>query len=503
MPRILMRIFLIVALFPGGMKSQSTTVRAFDLNIWMPVAEGIVYREFYASQPNHIYVARMDRSNENLFLDTAIGSGTFSGGLQPVREMASLYNQSIGYWGREWGSLNEVAVAINGFFYDTETGIPWSGQVISGWYAKHFDERQSGSSLAWTFDRNIFIGECIVHPPARQIIRFSETGETILFNSINFPEAENSLVIFTPQTGIMATADQETVQVLVQLERPLMIMPGPATIEGVIIGRREGQNNLPLPFDHIVLSASGEKGDQLLKLAIPGRKIEISQEIKHYLSDCKTPNPINWENIYAASGASFVFLNKGKVQPLNKDLGAVLRSPRTAIAYNDRFVFFIVVDGRDRFRSLGMSMVELGTFAKTTLGADWGVAMDGGGSSTMVVNGRVVNHPMTDVEEEDSASLQEVERAVANSWMMVSVEPGERSSRFQVSDPILVTAEQGLLLRSGPGDNYPQFAVLTYRSEGIILDHPLNGIFARDAYWWHVRFGQMDGWVAESGIFLR
>jgi hypothetical protein len=501
MLRVLTRIFLLSMLFPGGLSFQLNPALPSNPEIWSPVTAGITYREFHLDQPNRIYVARMDRKNETVTLDTAIGAGSFSSGLQTVREMANLYDQSVGYWGREWGSLNEAAVAINGFFYDTETGIPWSGQVISGWYAKQFDERQSGSSLVWTFDRNIFVGECIVHPPARQLIRFLATNETLAFDSINTSGNENSLVIYTPQYGPITPFAEENIQVTVQLDRPFMIMPGPAEINGVIVDISADRS--PIGFDQIVLTARGEKKELLSQLARIGDGIGISQELKHYLSDCKTPNPINWENVYAATGASFVFLRDGRVQPLSKDLGAVLRSPRTAIAMNDRYIFFLVVDGRDRFRSLGMSMVELGVFAKMALGADWGVAMDGGGSSTMVVDGRVVNHPLTDVEEDNSIRPREAERAVANAWLMVSIQPGERSTRFQARNPVAVSAMQGLALRTGPGDPYAQISTLPYQSAGSVVDHPLNGIFASGVYLWKVKFANDQGWVAEDGIAYR
>jgi len=61
--------------------------------------------------------------------------------------MAERYNQAINNWSVEsttlitqtWGNRNDVVVAINGFYYggDVEPpGVPWSGQVQSGWYSK-------------------------------------------------------------------------------------------------------------------------------------------------------------------------------------------------------------------------------------------------------------------------------------------------------------------------------------------------------------------------------
>ena len=52
-------------------------------------------------------------------------------------------------------------------------------------------------------------------------------------------------------------------------------------------------------------------------------------------------------------------------------------------------MYFIVVADRDPFGNVGMSIVELASFVKNTLGATWGIALDGGSSSTMVVNGEV------------------------------------------------------------------------------------------------------------------
>ncbi len=498
MSRFWARIFLILTLFSLGVNFQVKKASADEAAVWMPVAPGIAYREFHLDYPNRVYVARLDRSEPSAILDTAIAAGSFSNGLQTVRDMAVLYDQSVGYWGREWESANYVKVAINGFFYDPDSGFPWSGQVISGWYAKRFDELQSGSSLVWTFDRNLFVGECVVHPASRQVIRFLETDETLVFDSINAPGKENSLVIYTSQFGPTTPADTESTVAVVQLEQPLMIMPAPAMNKGVIVHIGAGQSSIN--FDQIVLVAKGKKGEQLLRLAKIGEPVGISQELKHYRSNCNTPHSTHWENVYAATGASFVFLKEGKVQPLSEDLGAVLRAPRTAIAFNDRFVFFLVVDGRDRYRSLGMSMAELGFFAKMSLGANWGAAMDGGGSSTMVVNDRVVNHPLTDVEGEDASKVKEIERAVSNGWLMISVHPEPRSSNFGAMDPVLVSEVGGLPLRSGPGISFTQRSFLPYQSTAMVVEHPLNGIYANGVFWWKIQAGDNQGWVAETGI---
>ena len=69
------------------------------------------------------------------------------------------------------------------------------------------------------------------------------------------------------------------------------------------------------------------------------------------------------------------------------------RHPRTAIGFNadSTKLIALVVDGR-RPSDAGMSLVELAD-AMLQLGAHNAIAFDGGGSTTMVIEGKVVNRP--------------------------------------------------------------------------------------------------------------
>ncbi len=58
----------------------------------------------------------------------------------------------------------------------------------------------------------------------------------------------------------------------------------------------------------------------------------------------------------------------------------------------DGRIWLITVDGRNKALSLGMSFAELQTLI-TRVGLVDALNLDGGGSTTMVVKGAVVNHP--------------------------------------------------------------------------------------------------------------
>jgi hypothetical protein len=85
---------------------------------------------------------------------------------------------------------------------------------------------------------------------------------------------------------------------------------------------------------------------------------------------------------------------------------AEVRHPRTAVGFSrdSTTLFLVTVDGRSE-RSVGMTLTELATFMRD-LGASNAMNFDGGGSTTMVVNGAIVNSPA------DAAGEREVGNAL-------------------------------------------------------------------------------------------
>ena len=68
------------------------------------------------------------------------------------------------------------------------------------------------------------------------------------------------------------------------------------------------------------------------------------------------------------------------------------RNPRTAIGYTaDNKLILVAVDGREN-SSIGLTLNELSSLMKE-LGCTNAMNLDGGGSTVMYVNGRIVNKP--------------------------------------------------------------------------------------------------------------
>ena len=79
--------------------------------------------------------------------------------------------------------------------------------------------------------------------------------------------------------------------------------------------------------------------------------------------------------------------------------------PRTAIGMVEPYhFFFVVVDGRSEY-SKGMTMEELSSFM-AGLGCVDAYNLDGGGSSTMVFKGELINKP------EGTSTQREIDSAI-------------------------------------------------------------------------------------------
>ncbi|GMU22286.1 MAG: hypothetical protein AMXMBFR13_23720 [Phycisphaerae bacterium] len=454
---------------------------------WTAVGDGIEYREFTAAGPNNLFVARLDPSNPNCGMESTIAQGKLYSGREIVRSQASRYDDAINYWGGVWGRRNDVVVAINGDFFNVTTGEPTNGQMHSGWYCHRFTQWGGWSGMAWTVDNRLFMGACVNFPASLQFIEFVPDGFTIELDGINAPRQSGNLIIYTPQYDSNTHTDNSGVEVLVELPKPLLLGSGANRVTGTIRQIRQNAGSSLIPFDHIVISASGSKANTLLNRATVGGQVAVSQTLRDYLPGCSTLSGYDWTNTYACVGGNFIFLRDGVAQSTT-NAGLINLAPRTAVAYNNTHIFFVVVDGRSAI-SAGMNMTQLANFCTSSLGATWGYNMDGGGSSTMVVNGVVKNDPSDGSE-----------RAVANGLMMINVAPRELSASFPPGSQIRTTGNANM--RLGPGTNFEAFTTIANNTTGLLLPHSLSGVLAKGFNWWKCDLGGSTGWVAESLLSL-
>jgi Phosphodiester glycosidase len=506
---------------------------------WLPVVEGAIdFQKFLVDGPNQVFVARMHRVNSDAFIDSSIAQGRLSSGIETVSGMAARYDQAINYWDPDglqptWGGRNQVVVAINGFYYDAATGVPQNGQIQSSWLAKRYAENGFAEGFVWKSNRQAFMGECIFQDPDQQLFIHTPSATEIEITDINRDRNGNELILFTPQYGpsTLTPDKKNSVEVLVEVDGPTRLLQGGEGVTGTVRDIRLGQGSTMIPFDHVVLSAVGVKKDAILGTGIQiGDPVEINQRVIYNTNpaDCVSPPTIGMGLAYAGIGGYPVILRDGVIS--TPDPNGNVQNPRTAIGFNDDYVYFVVVDGRNPGVSEGMTHLQLATFIRDVLGGDWAINQDGGGSSTMVINGQVVNNtycnhvdcrlstgnpaevtavpdqPQIAVGSENGNSIYmpfirlPIQRAVANGMMMVIFEPMNVSTTFTPGQTVTTIGES--TVRLGPGTNYLSLGVVGANSIGVVQDpaNGLDGVLAKGYFWWKVSFGSTTGWVPEGDI---
>lgn len=114
---------------------------------------------------------------------------------------------------------------------------------------------------------------------------------------------------------------------------------------------------------------------------------------------------LTWPDVFDTIGGNPTLVRDGQVFIGKGSTEFFDRHPRTGVGTTvDGRVMFVTVDGRQRGYSVGMTPLR---FAKLflSLGANYALNLDGGGSTTMVVNGDIVNRPSDGYERPVSSAL--------------------------------------------------------------------------------------------------
>lgn len=448
---------------------------------WSSVGEGIDYQKFTLPDPNNVYVARMLKNHPEATVESSLPQGKLTGARDTVRSQSQRLDGALSWWGREWGCQNDVIVAINGDWIYLNIGVLYGGQVHSGWYSKRVFCEFGGTQFAWTHGRETFIGGHLNQATQELKISCTATGIVLGAQGLNRSREANELILYTPQYDATTNTDDSGVEVLVEVTQPTAIAPLPKMVTGTVRSIFTERGSTPIPFDHVVLSAVGAATETLIANLSVGSEIGISQSV----SAMENP-PFDWSDTFASISGGRTLVQGGVAVDNSADRVYASRHPRTAVAYNNEYVYFVVCDGRSA-ESRGMSSQELSAFLIEQLKVTDALNLDGGGSSTMLVKGEVVNVPSDGSE-----------RRVGNGLMMVNLKPKSQSDTFQAGAE--VSTARSLEVHLGPGTNYASVATLAEGTRCGIADHALNGVLATGQHWWKVGSEDVAGWVAEDAL---
>lgn len=342
-----------------------------------------LYRYNWDLETCVLYVAEMSRTEPTLHFEVALANAQVLG-KETVRAMANRRNQR---------GDRRVLVAVNGGF------------GVLG------DMRGYGGVLE---NLHIQDGELITQPTDTEAcFGVTESGEflsssvkmeasvgigthTLSLGCVNQRRLDGCQVtLYTPRLGESTRTNRRrgVEAILSGLSLPLTPhYTHPYRVEAV---SRDGNN--AIPRDGAILWINARLKDPGVSQFNAGASGTLTLSL----------SPPEWNHVQHAIGGRLRLLKNGEINEMlvkmhNEEkrhapgkrtpVLNLSHEPRTALGYNADKLFLVVADGRQPKYSTGLTLYELASIL-IELGATEAINLDGGSSSTFVVNDTVINKP--------------------------------------------------------------------------------------------------------------
>ncbi|HEY9515756.1 MAG TPA: phosphodiester glycosidase family protein, partial [Gemmatimonadaceae bacterium] len=216
---------------------------------------------------------------------------------------------------------------------------------------------------------------------------------------VNPPAANESVALYNSYRGARTPTDTGVVEVIVRIVRAAA-MAGDTAV-GVILRVDTTADGVDIPSDGVVLAERAHPGAALQLSLQAGDSVWWSLHFRG--APARVKELVGGFPMLLRDGVSVL----GEIDAMIPGF-SVTQHARTVVGLRaDGTVLLVAVDGRSA-DSKGMSLVQLTAFMQA-LGATDALNLDGGGSTALVLDGRVANHP----------SDKEGERAVANALLVL------------------------------------------------------------------------------------
>ncbi len=356
-----------------------------------PVGPGVIHHhEYRVGGPWHFQVLEIDLTDTLIHLETVKAGDNISG-----------YERTSAMAARRDYVEHRVIGGTNGDFYATG-GIPIGTQIIQGRVLKDPYPR---SVFAMGQDNHPFID--IISLTGELV---ADDGSAFGISSVNGERLTDYLVMynrfFSTSTATNYWGTEITVEYL--STAPIVNSSIPVIVTAIDSINETGHGNNQIPVNGLVFSGHGSAATYLNQF------MSIGDTISYRIDMPPLSTPLlemigGMPRLIRDSVATVEWDSEGTSYSFAHD-----RHPRTAVGFNrdSSKVYLFTVDGRQPGYSTGMSLFELADYM-LEWGVTEGINLDGGGSTTMVVRGNVVNSPS------DGGG----ERSVANALMVISRAP--------------------------------------------------------------------------------
>lgn len=201
---------------------------------------------------------------------------------------------------------------------------------------------------------------------------------------LNRALGDNDIVVYTPEWSRTTIAPTHALELVVA--------------GGAVVSIRDSLPPAVIPGDGFVLAATGDASSGV-RAALEGYGVGALASLGRAV---RYPGAEETVDLTGCDGTSAGprLVHEGDAVERYDDEGfrrafSHERHPRTAVAWHEdrRTLLLVVVDGRQPELSAGMTLPELARWLDDEQDVEEAYNLDGGGSSTMVLDGRLVNSP--------------------------------------------------------------------------------------------------------------
>ncbi|MEB3285288.1 MAG: phosphodiester glycosidase family protein [Candidatus Sericytochromatia bacterium] len=276
----------------------------------------------------------------------------------------------------QFGHWHGAIAAVNGSYFSPATGEPQGAVVLD----RQLVSRTMMDRPAVWFNLD---GGIDIHSAKPRSSVVLEDGTRLRCMGVNESAKRNRLTLYSSHYGLRS-------RTIADPSRCEMAVNAGGRVVNV------GNGNLEIPSGGFVLSGQGTAATQMKRLIGHGQVLRIDHTL-----------PVNAQH---ALGAGPTLIQAGRINVLAKQQKfkadvAYGRAPRTAIGITRNKKYMLVtIDGRQPGYSVGATLQELAHVLKD-LGNIEAINLDGGGSTTMWLRGKVIGSPSEGRERPVSTAL--------------------------------------------------------------------------------------------------
>ena len=353
------------------------------------VAPGVWHSMWELPTPQVNHVLEFDLADPQYTIEMGFAYGKrHYGGKETVTQIAGRYDSAT----------HDIVGAVNCSYFETGLGIlgmlASRGNLISSRADAWWDQQTymlQQSAVGWAASDI---------PSANMLACFADAAE-VQIDILDYSCSTGSISLYTPDWDTSTKSTSQGVEIIVENVnfplRPNKQLVG--TITAVQTGAASLDN--PIPPDGFVLAACAGAEAELLGHAVVGDPVSVWFEMS-------PPELVNMQTL--CTGNAWMVKDGAPFHG-----GGPERHPRTVLAWSGTQHWFVTFDGRQPGYSVGCSVAEMQDFLINSLHVQNAINLDGGGSTTMVINDAVENCP----SDGATTPCTGTERAVPNALLLV------------------------------------------------------------------------------------